>query len=154
MNTPTYFGPAILVLRSAALCALLAGCCGTGSSAKTNTPSTPASAAAAPTATPAPGAAPKAPAAAAICDNVERSGRCSEYAEKHVSDDGLYKILCDASQGKWSKGSCPTGKQVGSCADPDGVVTYYYDSGSLPYKVEYAKGECELMPGAVFKPVR
>jgi hypothetical protein len=78
------------------------------------------------------------------CNLRKEASTCSEETEK--SDPmGLSKGLCGALKGVWIDGKCPQDNVVGTCADKDGSMTYYYSDGEAARDVDGAKSSCEII---------
>jgi hypothetical protein len=86
------------------------------------------------------------------CNLRKEASTCNEETQK--SDPlGLSKGLCEALKGVWIDGKCPQDSVVGTCADKDGSMTYYYSDGQAARDVDAAKSSCEIINEGKFTAV-
>jgi hypothetical protein len=80
----------------------------------------------------------------AHCDVIKTLSTCTDYDEKAFTlGEGFMKGACEAMSGKWTQGTCPTEKLLGTCAIEGGQHKRYYAEGTLSYKVEDAAKDCK-----------
>ncbi|UJR82378.1 hypothetical protein [Sandaracinus amylolyticus] len=85
----------------------------------------------------------------ASCDIVATLSTCRDLGPSAFAlGEDFARGLCTGTY--TSGGTCPTESRVGSCDEGGGQIRRYYSTGGLPYTLETAQQDCQLMPGATF----
>ncbi len=80
------------------------------------------------------------------CNNVANVSSCTDLSgDAFALGESLQRSMCEAGNGTFGSGACPTENRVGSCTISGGQLRRYYSTGNLAYDAASAQSDCTTL---------